>query len=114
MKQSKLLSFILFAVLMLCFFSSAVLAGGGTSKDKEGTHPWDMDVIVADTTTVFYRSASIVQDSNPFVWPAFTLSYRFTFWLYYDEPLSVQTKQIEVSEKELSKRGTYSSKKLMR
>ena len=112
MKRSTF-SFILSAAILICFFSSAVLAGGG--EDNGDTHPWDMDgVIVNDSSDIFSHTFSQTQDIKPFSWTTLSLSYSFTVWVFFDEPLIQQTKRVEVIKKEINARGNYRTNKLLK
>lgn len=111
MKRS-IFSFILLAAILICFFSSAVLAGGG--KDSGDTHPWDMDGVVIDTLSDLTQTFSQVQDTKPFPWTTLSLSYSITVWVFFDEPVFQQTKQVEVIKKEINARGNYRTNKLLK
>ncbi len=115
MKRSILFSFIVLTAISTCFFSSAVFAGEGTNSGSWGdTHPWDVDVIVNDTSdgvTSSYTQSSESFQYNPFVWISFSLTYRMPVWLFNENFILQNEKQNEVIIKsEINARGKYRSK----
>ncbi len=109
MKRSTLFSFIMLLAISICFFSSTVFAGEGSKSDWGDTHPWDVDVIVIDSTGGTTSVLSVTNGSaNPFLWVTFTLSSRLSVWFSSSEFMLQDEKQIEVIKKpELNTRGSY-------
>ena len=96
MKRNTLLSFITLFAMSICFFSSAVLAGEGEAGD---TDPWESDVVI-DTAEVYIDAYASNQKPETFTWSTFSLSYKFTTWLYYEFSMFQQKKQVEATTKE--------------
>lgn len=115
MKRSTLFRFSFIMMLLaisICFFSSAVFAGEGSKGDWGDTHPWDVDVIVIDTTEGTISALSVTNGSSnfadPFLWVTFTLSNRLSVWFNRSEFMLQDKKQIEVIKKsEIKTRGSY-------
>ncbi len=102
MKRSILFSLVFVFAVSACFFSSAVLAGEGNDSRGPGSNgidPWDVDVVVNDTTDGTTFSSSRVNDSrfqDSFIFSTFSLSSSFVLWIFEDELISIQKRQTEV------------------
>lgn len=104
MKRSTLLVSLFAIAISLCFFSSTVLAGGGTGTDR--THPWDLDQVGNDTTSggvdILYKS-DFDGGENSLSWISISLSSRFTMWLYNSQIISKKEMRTDVEKQKIRK-----------